>query len=453
MEKTNLKLQNRTGMFLAAVVTALVLVFLCSSVLSAAMIPIKVETTKDNLNIRSEADTYSDILTVIEKSGTFLYPVEDVSANWYKVRFADGVYGYVYKEYVKPAGSFTASVNLLSGGALRVSPVDIAPVQKLCSIGTELSVSGMDSTGKWYYATSFNGESGYIKTTSVADLGIEYPSASRPLEEVEKITLVEMDSSSGKIRKSASTSSEQLAVMERGTLLSVIGETRGTDGYTWYKVKFDGGKVGYVRSDIVKAYDTSHLKGKIIVLDPGHGCYSSQKNMDLGVYDNGNIGVSGSLEKDINLIIARYLQTYLKEAGATVIMTRETDVGLLTLTDRANIGNNAKADAFVSIHINFSTTNKNKTGVITYYWPDSNSSARAKLAASLQNASYIELGAEDLGTPNNERFAVLYNTTVPSALIELGYMSNADEEKLLLDPDYQMCCAQGVYKGLLKYFE
>ena len=345
MEKTNIRLQSRTGMIVTAIVAAVLIVFLCSSVLSAAMIPIKVETTKDNLNIRTEADTYSDILTVIEKSGTYLYPVEDASANWYKVRFADGVYGYVFKEYVKDAGSLTSAVNLLSGGALRVSPVDIAPVQKLCSIGTELAITGLDATGKWYYATSFNGESGYIKTTSVAEPAVEYPSASRPLEEVEKITLVEMNSSNGKIRKSASTSSEQLAVMERGTLLSVLGTTKGTDGYVWYKVKFEGGKIGYVRSDIVDTYDTSHLKGKTIVIDPGHGCYSSQKNMDLGVFDNGNIGVSGSLEKDINLIIARYLQTYLKEAGANVIMTRETDVGLLTLTDRADIGNNAKADA------------------------------------------------------------------------------------------------------------
>lgn len=453
MEKTAVISRKHLGFIGVAVVLAFVFIMAFGTMASAADIPIKVETTKDQLNIRTEADTYSDILTVVETAGTFLYPVEDTSANWYKVRFANGVYGYVYKEYVKEAGAEKTAVTLLSGAALRVQPNDGASVQKLCSIGTEISVTAMDATGKWYYATSFNGEKGYIKTSSVAALGLDYPAAERPLEKVENITLVEMDSDNGKIRASASTSSAQLAVISRGTLLSVVGNTKGSDGYTWYKVKYDGGKYGYVRSDIVESYDTSHLKGKTIVIDPGHGCYSSQKNLDAGVFDNGNIGVSGSLEKDINIAIARYLQSYLVNAGANVIMTREGDVGLMTLTDRAAVANNAKADAFVSIHINYSTKDASKTGVITYYWPDGVTNERSKLASSLQTASYIELGAENLGTPNNERFTVLTATTVPSALVELGYMSNAEEEKLLLNDDYRMCCAQGVFKGLLKYFE
>ena len=186
MEKITVRPEKRLGILFAAIVVALILVFLFSTMLSASAIPIKVETTKDNLNIRTEADTYSDILTVVEKSGTYLYPVEDTSENWYKVRFADGVYGYVYKEYVKEAGAIKSSVTLLSGAALRVSASDSAPVQKLCSIGTELSVTGIDTTGNWYYATAFNGEEGYIKATSISDLGIVYPNASRPLVDVEE---------------------------------------------------------------------------------------------------------------------------------------------------------------------------------------------------------------------------------------------------------------------------
>lgn len=455
MEKTAVKTNKR--ILPVALIIALLVTLLFSSFVSAAHIPICVETTKDDLNIRMEPDTYSEILTVIEKKGTVLYPIESPTGNWYKVEFSNGyvngVFGYVFKDYVVESGALKSSVTLLPGAALRTQPSDSAPIQKMLSTGTELSVSGVDASGDWYYATSFNGEKGYIKKSSVAAVEItEYPVAKRPVAEVEDIRLVKMNSDNGNIRVNASTGSERLGTVPRGTLLSVIGETRGQDGYTWYKIYFDGGKIGYVRSDIVKVYDTSHLNGKTVVIDPGHGCYTSAVNFAANKFDDGNIGVSGSLEKDINLSIARYLQAYLVDAGANVIMTRETDVGMMSLTNRGEIANSESADIFVSIHINYSTKDATKRGIITYYWPADSSDASDELARDLQDAAVVELSADDHGI-GEERFTVLTASTMPSALIELGFMSNKEDDDLLITDAYRMLCAQSVYKGILKFFE
>lgn len=318
----------------------------------------------------------------------------------------------------------------------------------MCSIETELTVTGQDATGKWYYVKSFNGESGYMLKSSVKAVNITYPKAELPPAVVEQISLVEVNATSGKVRANPSTSAEIVTTLTRGQLLSVIGDEKGTDGHTWYKIKILGGKVAYVRDDVVKVYDTSHIKGKVILIDPGHG---SLKSTTATAIDNGNVGVGGTLEKDIDLAVSRYLQSYLRTAGATVVMTRETDVGLMTLNDRVAIGKNNKADIFLSVHCNYSINNTDKTGVLTYYYAKSNDDS-VNLANDIQKAVFVELNAKDWGTASDS-FTVLANSTMPSSLVELGYMSNADEDKLLKSKDYQMLCAQGLYKGILTYFK
>ena len=448
MEKTAGLAGKRFRRCSVAVFAALIFTLIFSAFVSADTIPITLKTTKDQLNIRTEANDRSVILTVIDKQGTVLYPVEKVpNINWYKIRFDNGIYGYVFGEYVIAGDSLKSSVSLFPGAAIRTQPSSTASVQKMCSVDTELTVSAQDNTGKWYYVTSFNGEKGYILKSSVKDFDVTYPSANVPGAAVEKISLVEVNADSGKVRAKTSTSSEILATLTRGQLLSVLGEEK-VSGYTWYKVKINGGNIGYVREDVVKAYDTSHLKGKIVAIDPGHGCL---KSSEATAVDNGNIGVSGTLEKDINLKVARHLQSYLKSAGATVIMTRETDVGLMTLDGRAQIANSNKADIFISIHCNYSTKDKEKRGVLTYYYSGGNAKSKT-LAGSLQTALAKDLNANNLGTAS-DKFTVLVNSTMPASLVELGYMSNAADDALLKTDDYQMLCAQGLYKGVLTYFK
>ena len=406
-----------------ALVLSFSLTLLFGGSASAAMIPFSVKTTKDALNIRVKADTTSDILTVIETTGTALYPVSE-TGNWYRIRFANNLYGYVFKDYVVTGDACPTTISLFPGAALRTAASAGAQIQTICSTNTKVSVSSQDDT--WYYVTAFNGEQGYILKTSVAEPAPAYPVIKGREVEVTLDTLVQVTSSTANIRSGPSTSYGKVATVSAGTILTVVSQTNGSDGYVWYKITTSGGTEGYIRSDLVKSYDsTSALKGKVIVLDAGHGSYKSETSTET---DDGNVGPTGLLEKDVNLEVALYLEAYLKASGATVIMTRSTDVGVLLLTTRAQVANDHNADAFLSIHCNASTTDTGKKGAITYYFSGSTGNPvsaslvtqRKALAADVNNALVAETGADNLGT-DNMNFTILVASNMPSAFVEVGF--------------------------------
>ena len=187
------------------------------------------------------------------------------------------------------------------------------------------------------------------------------------------------------------------------------------------------------------------LRGKLIVLDPGHGGS-----------DPGAIGVRGSREKQINLDLAMLTKKSLEKAGAKVRMTRETDIDVFgpNATDREElmarvlVGNNNKADVFVSIHHN-SSVNREANGTTTYYY--SKTLFDGELARSLQDAMVHAGGLADKGA-RTANFFVVKNTTMPAALLEVGFMSNPQEELTICDPDFQQKIAQAVVTGIDQFF-
>ncbi|HMM05428.1 MAG TPA: N-acetylmuramoyl-L-alanine amidase [Clostridiales bacterium] len=421
----------------------------------AGMIPFSVKTTKDELNIRVKADTFSDILTVIETAGTALYPVEE-NGNWYKIRFANNLYGYVFKAYVEQGDAFPTKISLFPGAALRTSTNADAQVHTICSTGGQVSVMTYDDT--WYYVTTYRGEKGYMLKSSLYEPTPAYPVIEGQDVEVELDTLVKVTSATANIRSGPSTSYAKVITVTAGTILTVISQTNGSDGYVWYKISTSGGTEGYIRSDLVTAYSTeTALAGKVVAIDPGHGCY---KTDDANTMDDGNVGPSGLLEKDVNLAVSLYLKAYLQASGATVVMTRSKDVGVMTLASRAATANDANADIFISVHCNASITDSKKNGVITYYFGGNAATPvsatllakRKALAADVQNALVAENGSANLGT-GSDGFTVLVKSTMPSVLVEIGYITNPEEEALLATAAYQQLCGKGIYKGVLKYFE
>lgn len=189
---------------------------------------------------------------------------------------------------------------------------------------------------------------------------------------------------------------------------------------------------------------TQGLKGKIIAIDPGHGGS-----------DSGAVG-SYSQEKDITLAISKRLQTLLNDAGATVIMTRTTDVDVYgpyagaveELQARANVANAAKADVFVCIHID-SFDSPNAGGVTAYY--------NSKTPYDYSLAKYIH--AENMDVTNfpdrgvqTANFYVLLHTNMPATLLELGFISNPNEENALNTAEQQQKFAESIAKGLADYF-
>jgi N-acetylmuramoyl-L-alanine amidase len=173
----------------------------------------------------------------------------------------------------------------------------------------------------------------------------------------------------------------------------------------------------------------------VIAIDPGHGGR-----------DPGAIGVGGIQEKLVNLEIARRVTQRLQSSGYTVLMTRTDDREIL-LQPRVDQAVQANATIFVSIHTN-ALDRSGVRGIETYYLkPDSEN-----LATTLHRAIVAGSGAPDRGV-RRARFFVVRETPVgmPSVLLELGYLTNPEEGRLLATSEYQDRLAQAIADGILTY--
>ena len=194
------------------------------------------------------------------------------------------------------------------------------------------------------------------------------------------------------------------------------------------------------------------VSGKTIVLDAGHG-----------YPDQGAESSSGITEANINLAITKKVQSLLEQSGCNVILTRSDENGIYDLdattlrekkvTDiknRVKIGNESSANAFVSIHLN-------KIPQSQYYgWQaffKQNDKESEELAKSLQEELNSSIQRE------NKREAlkitgkyIIEHVEIPIAIIECGFLSNPEEERLLQQNEYQDRIAWGIYNGIMDYF-
>lgn len=191
------------------------------------------------------------------------------------------------------------------------------------------------------------------------------------------------------------------------------------------------------------------LANKVIVVDPGHGGR-----------DPGYIGVSGVPEKEINLEVSKRLATLLGEMGAAVILTRDTDIDLSDasapgskkrqdLARRAELANERNADLFISIHCNGFPSPK-EHGAQVFSQPQSPESKA--LAECIQKEMTVILGNTTRKAKQVDYY-VTRTTKMPAAIVEIGFLTNAKEDKLLQDPLYQSKVAWSVAAGIIKYYE
>ena len=185
------------------------------------------------------------------------------------------------------------------------------------------------------------------------------------------------------------------------------------------------------------------LNKKIIVIDAGHGGF------DPGM-------VSGKIEeKDINLSIAKKLQTYLEQGGATVIITRidDSDLGQGKSSDmnaRRLIANSSHADIFVSIHQNAFARTSVK-GAQVFFFNESDNSQ--KLATFIQERLIQFVDSNNkFRAKANSNYYVLKQTQMPAVLVECGFLTNSNERGKLTNEDYQEKIAWGIYLGIVDYF-
>jgi len=178
------------------------------------------------------------------------------------------------------------------------------------------------------------------------------------------------------------------------------------------------------------------LKGKRIMIDPGHGGS-----------DPGAISYSGIYEKEFTIAISHMLREILEAQGAEVRMTRTGDQ-TVEVRDRVYMANAFRADVLISVHAN-SFNDRSKRGIEVYHCSKLDTTIR--LAEIMRDTLVEALGFEDRGV-RKAMFLVLLETNMPAVLVETGYISNPQEERLLKDPAFQRRVAEALSAGIIKYF-
>lgn len=197
----------------------------------------------------------------------------------------------------------------------------------------------------------------------------------------------------------------------------------------------------YVYIDYISPRDKYDV---IVFLDPGHG------DVDYGA------DINGIMEKDLNLNLAlkvyRLSLLYSPE-NIKVYMTRDTDCWL-TPEDRVSIADSI-GDLFISIHHNVYEYGSEPYGTETYYKDIPGVESPGGLtsgitAGILQKHIVKQINSRDRGIMYNDSYYILNHATIPTALTEIGYMTNPEELEKLLDDEYSSLAATGIYNGIIE---
>ena len=207
-----------------------------------------------------------------------------------------------------------------------------------------------------------------------------------------------------------------------------------------------GGKNNYVETVSLP------VSGKTIVIDAGHG-----------VPDEGAQSSNGTTEAETNLKIALKLQNLLEQSGSSVVLTRSDenaiyDIDTKTLRqkkisdikNRVKIGNESQADIFVSIHLN-KIPQSQYYGWQTFY--KEGSEEGKKLAESIQPNLNEAIQRENNRVAKTiDNVYIIKHVEIPTTIVECGFLSNPEEEKMLLEDGYQNKLAWGIYNGIIDFF-
>lgn len=319
--------------------------------------------------------------------------------------------------YLQGDGSMTTGLKLIDGrkyfldssGAMRIGWVSISGQWYYFNTGGDMLTGWIKPNGNWYYLYS-NGvmATGWIKL----DGNWYYLNSSGA--------------------RATGWISDGNSYYYLNPITGIMVKDTVVDGW---KIGVDGKRGNRVPGS---------TSGKVIVIDPGHNFGG-----DDGAYATHN-GTTYS-ERDLNMQVADKLKAKLEAKGYTVIMTRnasdrETASVTESLTNRVNIANNANADLFVSLHHNAASAAA--SGVEVYYsssvqdasfggaYSDYKLSTSMSMAKSISSSLANSTGAINRGAKDSSLF-VCRNTTMPSVLIEFGFITNPDEAQKSANSSYQ----------------
>jgi N-acetylmuramoyl-L-alanine amidase len=206
-----------------------------------------------------------------------------------------------------------------------------------------------------------------------------------------------------------------------------------------YSVRQEGKRL-VLRLRYPPEYDLNNekpLSGLKIAIEAGHG------GSGLGA-----VGLSGLLEKDVNLDLSLKLGELLKSMGSEVVQVRDTDKDM-GLIEKRNIVEFSDADLFVSIHANAGGGGYLRTaGTSTYY----HNSFWAPLAEKIYDRM-LSLGLKEFGVVGSFNYTPIRLSQMPSILVEQAFMSNAEDEEKLADPQFRQQEAQKIFEGIIDYLK
>lgn len=206
-------------------------------------------------------------------------------------------------------------------------------------------------------------------------------------------------------------------------------------------------------------------EGKVIVIDPGHQTKANSEKEPIGPgasqtkakVTGGATGVAtGKTEYQLNLEVSLKLKAALEQKGYKVIMTRTTNNVNMSNSERAQIANNANAAVFIRIHANSVDTSTVK-GVLTMCQTANNpyngdlASQSYSLSKAVLDNFVSETGAVSKGVTRTDDMSGINWCKVPTTIVEMGFMSNPEEDRLMATDDYQNKMVNGIVKGIEQY--
>lgn len=401
------------------------------------------------LNVRASASTASSLLGQLPQGATV--QVISTEGSWAEISY-NGSSAWVHTDYIQIVSGSSSESKQKATPSNFVVQVDALNVRKKATLDSKrigvvyrnetLKVVAVSSN--WVEVELANGSKGWVY--SYYGSFQNAPAASKsstPKASNETVTILYNGTN---LRTQPNTSSDVAARVDAGVKLKVVQAVND-----WYEVEHNG-KQAYVANWVVTTGNVTvdisspekeekvdrkkgTLNGLDIVIDPGHGGN-----------DRGTTGYYGTDEKGLTLPTAELLAAKLQAAGARVTLTRESDT-YVSLRKRVSVSHQVGADAFISVHYD-SVNDSSVHGFTTYY----QHGFQKELADQIHSALQDRLSLRDRGVRKGN-YLVLRENKQHAVLLELGYLSNATEERTVTTAQFRETAAHAIYEGIINYFD